>query len=256
MERELPTVNLDGTDFIVDVNKLELREKANPSNVITLEDMSDIGDGYVYDRLIIPEFVKLDPEGMSAKYKIDDLTDKTDFDLMVDQEAFDKRVKGMLPTVDIAGHVFYVDLKMDMMRPHDDFLSNGIVFDEIEHYFSEEDNAYIIPYNPVTREFQEFESDHDKITEFPKDLIAVQFPFQKDLDPIGWNRMGGWDIKDDLKQIGLQSHFEAKILPWGETWVADIIKENLERQNKQEKIKKPEVKPEPPKVQKNKGRKM
>ncbi|MGJ1359996.1 hypothetical protein ACR79K_25155 [Sphingobacterium siyangense] len=46
----------------------------------------------------------------------------------INQEAYDLRVnKGMLPTIDIAGHTFYVDIRMDMLRPKDDFLSKGIV---------------------------------------------------------------------------------------------------------------------------------
>ena len=34
MERKLPLLNLVGTDFIVDVEKMEFREKANPNNII------------------------------------------------------------------------------------------------------------------------------------------------------------------------------------------------------------------------------
>jgi hypothetical protein len=253
MEHELLTVNLKGTDFIVDVNKLEFREKADPSNIIRFEDMLDATKRNSHEDFSISESVKKDPEDMTRKDKIND---KTDFELLIDQEDVIRRIRGALPTVDIADHIFYVDLMMDKMRPHDDFLSNGIVFEEIEHYFSEEDDAYIIPYNPETHEFQEFECDHDKITEFPKDLIAVKFPFQDKLDPIGWNMKGGFKLSDGLRETGLQAHFVAKIIPWGETWVADIIKENLERQHKPEKIKTPDVKPVPAKEQKDNRRKM
>lgn len=38
------------------------------------------------------------------------------------QEAYDMHVnKGMLPIIDIVGHTFYVDIRMDMLRPKDDF---------------------------------------------------------------------------------------------------------------------------------------
>ena len=246
MERELPSINIEGTDFLIDINKIELREKYNPNNTISIYEMRDVGDGYVFNYSLqdknipsiisngdealvkIPELVALDPVGMAKKYKLtlDELENKTDFDLMIDQTAFNNRTqKGMLPTIDIKGYTFYVDLRMDMLRPKDDFLSKGIVFDEIDHYFSEEANAYIIPYNPKTHEFQEL--DYDSILELPKDLIAVQVPFQRDLDPIGWNRNAGWDIKEDLKRIGLKSHFEAKIIPWKETFIPHIITENL-----------------------------
>ncbi|EFK33910.1 Uncharacterised protein [Chryseobacterium gleum] len=246
MERELPSINIEGTDFLIDINKVELREKNNPVNTISIYVMSDVEDGYAFNYSLqeknipnlisngedtsvkIPELVVLDPAGMAEKYKLtpQELENKTDFDLMVDQTAFNDRTqKGMLPTINIEGHTFYVDIRMDMLRPKDDFLSKGIVFDEIDHYFSEEANAYIIPYNPKTREFQEL--DYDSILVFPKDLIAVQFPFQRDLDPIGWNRNGGWNIKEDLKRIGLKSHFEAKTIPWKETFLPQIITENL-----------------------------
>jgi len=271
---DLPTVDIEGTAFVVDVSKFELREKANEGNVISFKDMTDFGEGYSFeynrktknipdvfeksDVLIeIPEFVGLDPVGMAQKYglTVDEVKTKTDFELMVDQYAFDLRLnKGRLPTVDIAGHLFYVDIRMDMLRPKDDFLSNGIVFDEIDHYFSEDRNAYLIPYDPKKHEFREL--DYDKITDFPKDLIAVQFPFQKDLDPIGWNRHGGWDIKDDLKKIGVKSHFIAQTIPWQQTYLPEIIKENLKRQQKQAKKQKPMIKPPVNKSQKGKGRKM
>lgn len=239
--------------------------------------MRDVEDGYVFNYSLqdknipslmssgeetsvkIPELVVLDPAGMAKKYKLspDELENKTDFDLMVDQTAFNDRTqKGMLPTIDIEDHTFYVDIRMDMLRPKDDFLSKGIVFDEIDHYFSEEANAYIIPYNPKTHEFHEL--DYDSILEFPKDLIAVQFPFQRDLDPIGWNRNGGWNIKDDLKRIGLKSHFEAKTIPWKETSLPQIIKENLKV--KKEKSSKEDLQNKPvsssKKEQGNKGRKI
>lgn len=252
MERELPTINIEGTDFVVDVNNAELREKDNLENIISFFEMRDVNDGYVFEYSLkdknlpglfdndtttvrIPEMVILDPEGMARKYHIqpEAIQGKTDFDIMVDQQAFDMRVnKGVLPTVDIAGHTFYVDIRMNMLRPKDDFLSKGIVFDEIDHYFSEERSAYLIPYDPGKHEFREL--DYDKITAYPENLVAVEFPFQKVLDPVGWNRNGGWDIKDNLKQTGIKAHFTAKTIPWQETYLPEIIKANLEKQKKQQ----------------------
>ena len=49
MERELPTINIEETDFFVDVSKFELKEKSNEQNVIPFEDMRDVGDGYVFE---------------------------------------------------------------------------------------------------------------------------------------------------------------------------------------------------------------
>lgn len=273
MEQELPTINIEGTDFIVDVYRFELIEKEDRNNILHLSDWheKENGYGFYYDTKLknipydpnfrddtttyveIPEFVKMAPTAMSQKYNlpVDQIKNMSDFELMVDQDVYDLRVnKGILPTVDIAGHAFYVDIRMDMLRPKDDFLSRGIVFDQIDHYFSEERNAYLIPYDPKKHEFREL--DYDNLTSIPKDIIAIEFPFQRELDPIGWNRKGGWDIKEDLKQIGLKSHFQAKTVPWKETFIHDIISDNLKKM-KEKQDQKVNIKTN---SKKGKGRKM
>lgn len=257
MKRELPIINIEGTDFVIDVNKLQLAEKENHKNVIVFEDMYYVGDGYTFmyslenknlpgifqnesTKVKIPEFIVLDPIGMAHKYRhpVDEIKDKSDFQLMVDQHAFDLRTKkGILPTVDIAGHTFYVDIRMDMLRPKDDFLSGGIVFSNIETYYDLEKRTYTIPYNPKTHEFQE--PDYLNIKELPKDLITVRFPSERLLDRIGWNRKYGFEITHGLARNGLKLQFDAKNIPWKKTFLVDLIKSNLKAEkNKQESTKK------------------
>ncbi|MFP3596880.1 hypothetical protein [Chryseobacterium sp. SIMBA_029] len=246
MERELPTINIEKTEFEVDVNRFELREKNNPSNAISLFDMRDLGrhDGYVFEYSLneknipsmfmrsetvmvkIPELVILDPIGMSEKYgvPIEMLNTTNDFHLMVNQGALEKRLAGHLPIVEIAGHPFYVDLRMDMLRPKDDFLSQGIVFSKIEDFYIEEKSEYAIPYNPKTHEFQQI--DLSSITEIPKDIIVVSFPHENVLDPIGYNRKYGLGEMANLKERNLQSHFKAGAVSWKETGIPEVIREN------------------------------
>lgn len=252
MEYKLPVIIIEGTEFVVDVNSCLLQEKSNPHNTISFSHMKDTESGYEFEycrddknipfffhsdnsvNITLPSLIELDPEGMARKYNLSvhDLKGKTDFDVMVDPVEYNKRVAmGMLPTVDIAGHTFYVDLRMDMLRPKDDFLSKGIVFSKIEGYYIEDKEKYLVPYNPKTHEFQEL--DWGKITEYPKDLIAVEFPSERKLDPIGWNRLTGADLHDGLKHTGLRSHFNAEIIPWEKTVLHNVIRENRERENKQ-----------------------
>lgn len=261
MKRELPVYSIEGTDFVVDVAHLQLSEKANPENVIPLSDMRDVGDGYVFDyspkeknipmlfsddtdvrTVKIPELVQLDPVGMSEKYgcSIHEIQGKTDFSLMVDQQALGRRLMGQLTTVDIAGHTFFVDIRMDMLRPKDDFLSKGIVFSQIDHFYDDDRKVYAIPYNPKKHEFQDL--DYDNITSVPKDLIVVSFPHESILDPIGWNRKGGWDETYGLKETNVKSHFEAKVVDWKETGIEAVIQENVNKQHKQQKLTKQPVK--------------
>mgnify|MGYP006342871083 FL=1 len=156
------------------------------------------------------------------------------------QEAYDMRVnKGMLPTIDIAGHTFYVDIRMDMLRPKDDFLSKGIVFSDIGNYYDEDKRTYTIPYNPKTHEFQE--PDYRNIKELPKDLIAVRFPSERLLDRIGWNRHYGFELTHGLSKQGLKLQFEAKQIPWEKTFLVGLIKSNLKAEKN---LQKPTEKPQ------------
>jgi len=170
------------------------------------------------------------------------------------KEAYDLRVnKGMLPTIDIAGHTFYVDIRMDMLRPKDDFLSKGIVFSDIAYYYDEDKRIYTIPYNPKTHEFQE--PDYRNIKELPKDLIAVQFPSERLLDRIGWNRQYGFELTHGLAKQGLKLKFDAKQIPWEKTFLVYLIKSNLKAEKNQQKTTEKQL-PNQANKNKLKGRKM
>lgn len=270
-KRALPCITIEGTEFLIDVNKLELSEKGNPKNTISIFQMRDLGDGYEFSygfqekniphlfssnkqtRIKIPELVQLDPEGMAAKYNVADITGKSDFDLMVDQDALKKRIHlGRLPTIDIAGHTFYADARIDLLRPKDDFTTMGISFTKIEDYFDEEKKCYIIPYNPKTHQFQE--PDYENIIEYPKELIAVEFPHEYTLDPVGWNRSMGFNETQNLKRTGLKLEFTARTIPWNETGIDQTIQKNLKRLQ-HEKVK-PEQPLSPAENLRKKGRKM
>lgn len=156
-------------------------------------------------------------------------------------EAFDMRVnKGILPTIEIAGHTFYVDIRMDKLRPKDDFLSDGISFSEIEDYLNEEKEIYIIPYDPQKKE--PCKIDYESIIEIPKNLIVVKIPRIDKLDPVGWNRQHGYDLKAGFKKSTLKMTFKAKSGKWEDIYVPQKIKENINRVKKSEKNK-PTLKP-------------
>jgi len=146
-------------------------------------------------------------------------------------DAFDMRVnKGILPIIEIAGHRFYVDIRMDKLRPKDDFISNGIIFSEIEDYYNDQKELYIIPYEPKKKELGRI--DYESITEIPKDLIVIKIPNIKTLDPVGWNRQQGYDLKNGIERSGFQMTFKAKTGKWEDIYVPQKIKENVERLKK------------------------
>lgn len=235
MEKELPIYKFKSFEFIVDVEKNEVREKKDPNKVYTIFDMDDRGDGYSFDHhdddtgetvaIDLPPLVTLDPERMAAKYHTADLSGKSDFEVMVDQEILHRRILlGELPTVSIAGHTFYADARINLLRPKDDFTTLGICFSDLDHCYMDERNSYGFPYNPKTHQYQEL--DYAQVLEQPKDLLFIEIPHERILDPVGWNRRHGWPEVDALKETGLQLHFTAKIIPWHKTGIDELIAQN------------------------------
>jgi hypothetical protein len=246
MKRELPTYPIEGTEFLLDVSCQELKEVKNPSNTISFLEMKDHGTHYTlnYDPesknlpglfgkntvgVEIPQMVKLDPEGMATHYSlsVDELKGKTDFEIIVNQDLVALREKGALPIIDIAGHPFYVDLRMDSLRPKDDFRTMGIQFSEIDHCLFEDERVYRFTYDPASHSYVDI--DVNRITAVPKDLIIVEVPYKSTLDPIGYARWLGIDSKDMLREHPPQAEMKARIVPWSETPIAKLIERNLNR---------------------------
>ncbi|GGE19441.1 hypothetical protein [Sphingobacterium faecium] len=267
LERK-PEIEIDGTKYLFDINQLALVEKDRPEErKLFFDEMKDYGTHYefVYNRnsklldaertengidayitgkhsfaiITVPRMGDIDPTGMSSKYNcsLDYIRQNSDLDIMI-KEAYDMRVnKGMLPTIEIEEHTFYVDLRMDKLRPKDDFLSNGIGFSQIEDYFNDTTEKYVIPYNPQKKELGEI--DYETITKIPKDLVVVEIPSEIKMDPIGWNRLHGFDLKDGLRETGLQMNFTAKQAKWEDIYVPQKIKENLAQLKREKQQNKP-----------------
>ncbi len=88
-------------------------------------------------------------------------------------------------------------MRMDKLRPKDNFRSNGISFSEIEEYYNENKELYIIPYDSKKKEPEKI--DYETITEIPEDLIVVKIPSIHKLDPVGWNIQHGYDLKNGIE---------------------------------------------------------
>lgn len=269
MKKKLPEINIEGTTFTIDVIKEELVEKADPENIMKIKDMfysprgysfhydtstknlatfeavSDFTSNYQLKDISIPNLTELDPLRMAERYNltIENIKGKTDFELNIKPGSLiDKRWnKKQLPILKIAGHPFFVDLALNKLRPKDDFKSKGIDFDQISEYYDRSVQAYIIPYNPRTHEFQEI--DHLTISELPKDIIVVRFAHQHELDRMGWNVKYGFGPFHGITDQEIQLHFNARTLPWCQTNIPHSIRLNLEEKNIRESNSSASIKP-------------
>lgn len=164
------------------------------------------------------------------------------------QNLLNKRLVGLLPTIDIMGHTFYVDLRMGSLRPKDDFSTEGIKFKDIENYAQEERDTYHIPYNPKTHSFQEI--DWLNLTAIPNDIVVIEVPFPEKLDPVSYARLHGYDINSFIKDYPIEENMKAGIIPWKDTQIEKFIAEN---KKKGLNIREHETS-DKPKLRKRKGR--
>lgn len=262
MKNVLPRINIEGTVFIIDIAKEELREKNNPKNIVNIKKMSHDDNGYhfhydsrtknlaslqeinnpggaVHIKLLsMPDLTHFGPPaGISQNLNrtADNRTGSNDAELDMQQGSlFDLRWnRKILPRLTIAGHTFFVDTAAGKLRPKDDFKSKGISLDQISSYYDRSAKAYIIPYNPRTRQFQEI--DHLKITELPKDILVVKFPHLQELDRVGWNVKYGFGPAHRITDKEFRLHFRAHTLRWEQTNIPSSIKLNLEQKRNQQK---------------------
>lgn len=141
-----------------------------------------------------------------------------------ENKALIDRLNGRLTTVDIMGHIFYVDFPMRMLRPKDDFLSKGIPFDSIKGHYNSKTQQYEIPYNAITHEFIEIK--YDAVNELSNEVTLISFPSPAVMDPVGYARTMGEDLTMLLRQTPQRAHFIAEKLTGKRDWLSKKIEES------------------------------
>lgn len=241
----MPLLEIEGTQFIVDADKQVLREFHNPANEISfVEDMTDRQSHYelrynpgtqsvaarhlTADEVIsvgVPQLTQLDPESMSRKYgvPVEELKGKTDFEVIVDQEALALRHSGKLPLIDINGEAFVVDLRMQELR-HAEYFYPVISLKSFE--LTEDGWHYTAFYEPVMKRVVELDPG---LTEFPDHVFQIRIPNEIGLDPVATAREYGMDEKELLRRYPIEKDLKAEIIPLTETNIPRLIQQNREK---------------------------
>lgn len=243
MERTLPIINVEGTDFRVDVEQMALIGKDNTGNRINFYDMVDMGTHYEieydpklknisdgpddnYVTVDIPSMTRLDPEGMAQKYhaSLENIAQRTDEDVMTGSPDIQQRLAGKLNLIEIEGHPFYVDFMMGYLRPHDDFSTHGISLETLD--YAEADGIYgsVHLYDPKKHEL--YEPDMSTITSLPEGIKLIRLPPLMQLDPLGYARKFNWELKEVLLRYDFQAVMKAKTLPIEQSILPKIMNEN------------------------------
>lgn len=186
MKNELPVVAINGAEFLVDVDYGLFREKAKPEKFIARDSLKDAGTHYLLKlpgqhATSIPYMVKLDPVGVSRKYgvPVEELPE-ADCLLKCNPELVADRLQGKLPTIELADHTFFVDLRLGVLRPKDDFSTMGIELEGLP--LSKTGNSFQFLYDPKTHTKVNYNNNRTKI---PEGTVPLEIPTTASLDPIG-----------------------------------------------------------------------
>ena len=238
-------IEIHGTAFAVDLERQVLRRITGPDTVISfIKNMVDHGDRYtfLYDtiaqkavdepydecnvRLVsIPPMAELDPEGMAAKYNmtLSDLNGKTDFEIICDQPALEKRREGILPVIEIAGEEFVIDLRLQELR-HAEYFFPVLSLKSFE--LTNDGWNYEAFYEPVMKQVVNLDPE---LTEFPNGIVRIKIPNEIGLDPVATAQSYGMDERALLRRYPIQKNLKAVIIPLSETEVPRLIRQNREQ---------------------------
>jgi hypothetical protein len=236
---------IEGTSFEVDIDREVLRQTNDQNNVIAfIQDMQDRGDFYrlkydldqkcaVYDQvfgqrvkeIIVPQMTELDPEGMAAKFglMIEQVKGRSDFEVIVDQQALEKRLTGVLPQIDIAGEKFVVDLRLQELR-HAKYFFPVISLKSFE--LTNDGWNYEAYYHPVLKQVVDIDP---KLTEFPENVIKIKLPNEIGLDPVGAARQYGMEERELLRRYPIQKELKAELISLADTQIPELIRKNKEQ---------------------------
>lgn len=135
-------------------------------------------------------------------------------------QALNDRLMGKLPTLEMAGHTFYIDVRLWELRLKDDPLTS-ISLDEISPY--EQDGKATFLYSPGTRSV--FHPDW-RATGIPDGVVAVQTPSIVHLDPVGLARYFNKQDGYYLDRYDFRTEQKAAIVPLAETNFAILFAAN------------------------------
>lgn len=137
--------------------------------------------------------------------------DFTEYKSLKGRAAFEQRVQqGRQPVLDIAGDAYYVNVRIGLLQPADDFSTMGIELDKLEKD------------HETRRLFFYYDTRSKKVLPYPEegaakstDIVKVSIPNAYFLDPVG---MAIKNAKDDARyytrdHIPLKMYHKAIVTP-------------------------------------------
>jgi predicted ABC-type ATPase len=148
-------------------------------------------------------------------------------------ELLQRRLAGRLPTINLAGTVFTVDWRLRELR------ENAAPWNKIsfaDPAMSESETRYVCLYNTQKHTLYQVSNN---IKSLPKNVVMLEIPYELKLDPVAVARERNIDIAEFVKNHPIQTELAAVVKPLSETWVAELIQENLKNDQATKKGRSP-----------------
>lgn len=136
------------------------------------------------------------------------------------------RLMGRLPTIEIAGQPFYVDMKIWEFVARDN-VKLAISLDEISPYEHEGTATFLYD----TERKAVFHPDWN-FTSIPENVVAIRIPGLVHLDPVGFATYLKKEEGYFLNRFPFKPRHSARIVPYKETNFSYLMERNLEQERK------------------------
>lgn len=250
MQEGLPIHEIKGHPFIVEVENRLLRSVSDNTYFIEFSDMVDKKTHYEIDfdpetgvadiygdggpglaKVKVLPMVKLDPERVAKIYnmEISELPER-DSALRGSKEWYEKRRSGVLPTINIYGHQYFVNLNYQVLEPRN-LLNDFISLRDLRKDLT---NTYY--YGMLdTKKMSLIKYDESKIDEIPKNAVMIRIPNERVLDPFAQMRNTFLEEQPERWVFPVRYDLEARVMDWKDTNLPQLIKQNRKLQKKSRK---------------------
>lgn len=131
-----------------------------------------------------------------------------------------QRINGKLPEIEIAGTMFFVDIRLRELRA-DYRLMSRINLDKCET--GPDGESYRFAYNTESKQMVTIDP---KLTEWPNNVIIAEVPGDVKLDPYAVAREYGIDPAQFVKDHPISTELKAKEVPLSETGFPAMMEKN------------------------------
>lgn len=229
MANDQPILVMAGRPFIIDIARQELRQYNRSNNWIPFADLQDVGPHYILqlnDRILIPPEVIEKPHSLSelARLGINIASQEQHWGIFIGDEKLARRLSGELPHIDIAGTGFTIDVRLRELR---ETKAPWNRLDLSEMSIAPSGEAYLCFYN--TESHEEFTVDDD-LLEMPENVVLLEIPNERVLDPVALAREYDLGDTDLLTRYPLKTGITATVKPISESGLASLIELNRQLQ--------------------------